>query len=91
MRRYKPCSAPCRFCWDCCWSPGCSAESRIRADFVAAATARGVWKSIVDPWGWFLEGSNVLLYPSLIVLAAALVLQTFQEEDPLSLDGRRNH
>ncbi len=58
---------------------------------IAAATALGVWKSIVDPWGWFLEGSNVLFYPSLIVLAAALVLQAFQDDDSLSLDSKRKH
>jgi uncharacterized membrane protein YphA (DoxX/SURF4 family) len=56
---------------------------------IAAATALGVWKSIVDPWGWFLGGSNVLFYPSLIILAAALVLQAFQDDDALSLDSRR--
>ena len=58
---------------------------------VAAATALGVWRSIVDPWGWILEGSNVLFYPSLIILAAALVLQAFQDDDALSLDSRRKH
>lgn len=56
---------------------------------IAAATALGVWKSIIDPWGWFLDGSNVLFYPSLIILAAALVLQAFQDDDPYTLDGRR--
>ncbi|WP_156762900.1 DoxX family membrane protein [Woeseia oceani] len=56
---------------------------------IAAATALGVWKSIIDPWGWFLEGTNVLFYPSLIVLAAALVLQSFKDDDVLSLDSRR--
>ncbi len=56
---------------------------------IAAVTALGVWKSIVDPWGWFLEGTNVLFYPSLIILAAALVLQGFQDDDVLSLDSRR--
>jgi putative oxidoreductase len=56
---------------------------------IVAVTALGVWKSIVDPWGWFLEGSNVLFYPSLIILAAALVLQALQDDDALSLDRRR--
>lgn len=56
---------------------------------IAAATAVGVWKSIIDPWGWFLEGSNVLFYPSLIILAAALVLQAFQDDDAHSLDAKR--
>jgi uncharacterized membrane protein YphA (DoxX/SURF4 family) len=56
---------------------------------IAAATALGVWKSIVDPWGWFLAGSNVLFYPSLIILAAALVLQAFRVDDSLCIDSRR--
>ena len=58
---------------------------------IAAATALGVWESIIDPWGWFPEGTNVLFYPSLIVLAAALVLQAFQDDDSLSFDNRRKH
>ena len=37
-------------------------------------TSIGVWKSIVDPWGWFLDGSNVLFYPSAIIAAGALLL-----------------
>ena len=44
-------------------------------------TAIGVWKSILDPWGWVLEGSNVLFYPSAIVLSASLVLWAFMDED----------
>lgn len=56
---------------------------------VVLATALGVWKSIIDPWGWVLEGGNVLFYPSLIILAAALVLQGFQTDDDLSLDRKR--
>ncbi|MDP9349448.1 MAG: DoxX family protein [Gemmatimonadota bacterium] len=56
---------------------------------VAGVTALGVWKSIVDPWGWMLEGTTVLFYPSLIILAGSLVLWAFREEDTLSLDRRR--
>lgn len=56
---------------------------------IAGLTAIGVWKSIVDPWGWSLEGTNPLFYPSLIVFAGALVLLGFMEEDTWSLDGRR--
>ena len=58
---------------------------------VTAATLVGVWRSVVDPWGWYLEGSNVLFFPSLIVFAAALVLMAHQAEDALSLDARRQH
>ncbi len=53
---------------------------------ITATTALGVWKSIVDPWGWYLEGSNVLFYPSLIIFAASLVLWAFRDEDTLALD-----
>ena len=58
---------------------------------VTAATLVGVWRSVVDPWGWYLEGSNVLFFPSLIIFAAALVLMAHQAEDALSLDAKRGH
>jgi len=48
----------------------------------------GVWRSIVDPWGWFLEGTNVLFFPSLTVLAASLVLMVTHEDQKLVLDRR---
>ncbi len=50
-------------------------------------TSIGVWKSIVDPWGWFLDGSNVLFYPSAIIAAGALLLWGTIEEDELALDA----
>lgn len=53
---------------------------------ISGVTMLGVWKSIVDPWGWMLEGSNVLFYPSLIVFASCLVLWAFRSEDHLVLD-----
>jgi putative oxidoreductase len=56
---------------------------------VLGVTAIGVRNSIIDPWGWFLEGTTVLFYPSLIILAAALVLWGFRDEDSISLDARR--
>jgi putative oxidoreductase len=49
----------------------------------------GVWKSIVDPWGWYLEGTNVLFFPSLTVMAASLLLLVLREEETLVLDRRR--
>lgn len=55
---------------------------------ILAVTALAVWRSILDPWGWWLEGANVLFYPSLIIFAGALVLWGFREEDTLSLDAR---
>lgn len=56
---------------------------------ITGITMLGVWRSIVDPWGWFLEGSNVLFFPSLIIFAAALVVLAFRAEDRLSLDAWR--
>ncbi len=47
----------------------------------AAITAAGVWRSIADPWGWYLEGANALFYPSLIILAASLVLLADEWQD----------
>jgi putative oxidoreductase len=47
-----------------------------------------VWRSIVDPWGWWLEGTNVLFFPSLIIFAGTLVLWAFLREDEISLDER---
>ena len=41
---------------------------------ITGMTLLGVWRSIVDPWGWYLTGSNALFYPSLIIFAAVLVL-----------------
>lgn len=51
---------------------------------VAAATGMtllGVWRSIVDPWGWYLEGTNALFFPSLTIFAAVLVLITQRDTD----------
>jgi uncharacterized membrane protein YphA (DoxX/SURF4 family) len=56
---------------------------------VTGATLLGVWKSVVDPWGWYLDGANVLFYPSLIIFAGSLVLWAFRHEDRLALDHRR--
>lgn len=48
-------------------------------------TMVGVWRSIVDPWGWMLEGSNALFFPSLIIFAGALLLLAFRDDDVLVL------
>jgi putative oxidoreductase len=55
---------------------------------VTGVTLVGVRRSIVDPWGWYLEGTNALFFPSLIIFAAALALIAFRAEDVLSLDER---
>ena len=55
---------------------------------VTGITLLGVWRSVLDPWGWALEGTNALFFPSLIVFAGALVLQAFRAEDRLVLARR---
>ncbi len=55
---------------------------------ITGVNVLAVWRSILDPWGWVLEGTNALLYPSLIILAGSLVLWGFMEEDTLALDAR---
>jgi putative oxidoreductase len=53
---------------------------------ITAATLVGVWRSIIDPWGWYLQGTNALFFPSLIVFAAALVLHSARSSDRYALD-----
>ncbi|WP_419861578.1 DoxX family membrane protein [Candidatus Palauibacter sp.] len=58
------------------------------AFIVLLITALAVWRSILDPWGWVLEGSQVLFYPSLIILAGSMVLWGTMDQDELTLDAR---
>jgi uncharacterized membrane protein YphA (DoxX/SURF4 family) len=44
---------------------------------VTGLTLLGVWRSVLDPWGWWLTGTNALFFPSLIVFAGVLVLLAF--------------
>lgn len=55
---------------------------------ITGVTAVGVWRSVVDPWGWMFEGSNALFYPSIIIFAGSLVLWAFRDADMLALDRR---
>ena len=45
--------------------------------------------SIIDPWGWFIEGTNHLFFPSLTIFAACLLLIVFRSDEVLVLDRRR--
>ncbi|MGQ0712157.1 MAG: DoxX family membrane protein [Gemmatimonadaceae bacterium] len=56
---------------------------------VTGITLIGVWRSVLDPWGWYLEGANALFFPSLIIFAGVLVLFAFRDEDGLVLKRRR--
>lgn len=55
---------------------------------ITGLTLVGVWRSVLDPWGWVLEGTNALFFPSLIVFAGALVVHAFREADVLAVDAR---
>lgn len=55
---------------------------------ITGVTLIGVWQSVVDPWGWVLEGSNALFYPSVIIFAGSLVLWAFRDTDLLALDAK---
>ncbi len=55
---------------------------------ITALTLLGVWRSVIDPWGWYLEGTNALFFPSLIIFAAAVVLLAHRDDDQLALDVR---
>ncbi|HYW06995.1 MAG TPA: hypothetical protein VE913_08570 [Longimicrobium sp.] len=56
---------------------------------ITGTTLLGVWRSVADPWGWYLEGSNVLFYPSAVVFAAVLVLWAWRDDDLLAAGRRR--
>jgi uncharacterized membrane protein YphA (DoxX/SURF4 family) len=54
---------------------------------VTGVTLVGVWRSVVDPWGWYLDGTNALFFPSVIVFAGALVVWAFRAADGLAVDA----
>jgi uncharacterized membrane protein YphA (DoxX/SURF4 family) len=56
---------------------------------ITGTTLLGVWRSVADPWGWYLEGSNVLFYPSAVVFAAVLALWAWRGEDVLAVGARQ--
>ena len=55
---------------------------------VTGSTLVAVWRSVVDPLGVVLEGTELLFYPSLIIFAATLVLWAFRDDDTICLDRR---
>ncbi|MDQ7728832.1 DoxX family membrane protein [Halomonas sp. SpR8] len=54
---------------------------------INGASLVAVFPSIIDPLGWYLEGTNLLFYPSLIIFASSLLLIAFQREDAFSIDA----
>ncbi len=55
---------------------------------ITGTTLIGVWRSVIDPLGLFLERTNLLFFPSLIIFAGVLVLFAFRDDDTLRV-GRR--
>jgi putative oxidoreductase len=47
---------------------------------VTGTTLLGVWRSVLDPWGWWLGKTNALFFPSLIIFAAVLVVWALERE-----------
>lgn len=56
---------------------------------VTGTTLLAVWQSIVDPFKVVLPGGNLIFYPSLIIVAASLVLIAFKDSDTHALDAQR--
>jgi putative oxidoreductase len=50
------------------------------------ASLLAVMQSVIDPWGWVFEGSNVFFYPSLVIFAGSLLLIAFRDQDRMVLD-----
>jgi putative oxidoreductase len=57
--------------------------------FINGASLMAVSASVIDPWGWYFDGTNILFYPSLIIFAGSLVILAFREMDRLALDATR--
>lgn len=57
---------------------------------ITGMTLLGVWRSVLDPWGWYLDGTNVLFYPSTIIFAGVLVLLAFREDDRWVIGAARS-
>lgn len=56
---------------------------------ITGVTLLAVWKSILDPWGFVLQGGNLVFYSSAVIFAGALVLYAFLADDTVALDARR--
>ncbi|MDQ7732187.1 DoxX family membrane protein [Halomonas sp. SpR1] len=54
---------------------------------INGASLVAVFPSIIDPLGWYLEDTNLLFYPSLIIFASSMLLIAFQKEDSFSIDA----
>lgn len=57
---------------------------------VTGLTLVGVWRSVLDPWGWYLGQTNALFFPSLIIFAGVLILVAFRDVDSFVLARKRS-
>jgi uncharacterized membrane protein YphA (DoxX/SURF4 family) len=55
---------------------------------VNGVTLLAVWPSVLDPWGFFLEGGSLVFYSSTVIFAGILVGWAFMDADVLSVDVR---
>jgi len=55
---------------------------------VNGITLLAVWVSVVDPWGFVLEGGSLVFYSSAPIFAGILVGWAFMDQDTLALDQR---
>ncbi len=56
---------------------------------VNGITLLAVWTSVLDPWGFVLEGGNLVFYSSAPIFAGILVGWAFLEEDTLAVGASR--
>ncbi len=56
---------------------------------VNGITLVAVWVSVVDPWGFVLDGGSLVFYSSAPIFAGILVGWAFMDQDTLALDHRR--
>jgi putative oxidoreductase len=52
---------------------------------VTGVSLLAVWRSVVDPFGWWSSDTELLFYPSIIIFASAAVLAAFRDEDRMAL------
>ena len=55
---------------------------------VNGVTLLAVWPSVLDPWGFVLEGGSLVFYSSTVIFAGILVGWAFMDQDVLSVDVR---
>ena len=56
---------------------------------LTGVTLVAVWRSIIDPWGFVIDGGNLVFYSSAIISAAVLVAWAHIDDDVHALDARR--